>query len=280
MNERPELNCTLIVSDFDGTLANSRNEISEENIKAINGYVADGGIFAVCTGRILPSILPRVREIGLKGLIIACQGSVIADIASGEILRNVKLDSARTAEICYNLENLGANVQVFTDEGFYTDIPAEAEHLKLYEKITGITAMHTQGESVSKYVARHNISCQKVATLVAPEEQSGLFAKITEALGDRYEVTCSAKVLIEIVPVGENKGSALKFLASHYNIPDEKVCAIGDNLNDLPMLEAAGYGVAVDNCSPLLRPKVRYFTLSNDENAVAQVIKDYGYARK
>ncbi len=277
MMKKDALKCSLIVSDFDGTLANSQNEVSEENIKAINGYISAGGIFAVCTGRILPSILPRVREIGLKGLVIACQGSVIADIASGKIIRNVKLDSVQTADICAKLESVGANVQVFTDDGFYTDIPAEAEHLKLYEKITGIDAMHTGGIPVSEYVARNKISCQKVATLVAEQDQAALFEKLQIIFGGKYEVTCSAKVLIEIIPVGENKGSALAFLAEHYKIPKGKVCAIGDNLNDLSMLEAADYGVAVGNCSPLLREKVAYLTVTNDENAVAKVIKDYGY---
>lgn len=277
--KKRKLNCRLIVSDFDGTLANSENEVSEENIKAINGYVSDGGIFAVCTGRILPSILPRVRAIGLKGLVIACQGSVIADIASGEIIRNSKLNALQTAEICKKMEDIGANVQVFTDEGFYTDIPAEAEHLKLYEQITGIEAKHTDGEPVSAFCARNNISCQKVATLIPYEEQAALFEKLTAAFGGEYEVTCSAKVLIEIIPIGEDKGTALKFLAKHYNIPAGKVCAMGDNLNDLPMLKAADYGVAVGNCSPLLRDKVSLFTVSNDDNAVAEVIKKYGYAQ-
>ena len=50
------LDCKLIVSDFDGTLANSQNEVTDEVRSAINNYVADGGIFAVCSGRILPSV--------------------------------------------------------------------------------------------------------------------------------------------------------------------------------------------------------------------------------
>ncbi len=74
-----KINKKLIVSDFDGTLLNSSHTISEKVKKAINEYVANGGIFAVCTGRMLKSILPRVRELGLKGLVVAYQGSVIAD---------------------------------------------------------------------------------------------------------------------------------------------------------------------------------------------------------
>lgn len=272
------LNCRLIVSDFDGTLANSNNEVDKENIAAINRYVADGGVFAVCTGRILPSIFPRVRAMGLKGLVIACQGSVIADIESGKILRNFKLSPENASRICARLEGIGANVQAFTDDGFYTDIPAGDEGLKIYENITGINAMHTD-MPVSQYILQHGVSCQKIATLIAYEFQAELFERITHILGGEFEVTCSAKVLIEITPVGENKGTALKFLSDYYGVPLPLTCAMGDNLNDLPMIEAAGYGIAVGNASPLLKDKAKYTTVTNDEHAVARVIAEYGYKR-
>ena len=72
----------LIVSDFDGTLLTGNQIIPDSVRSAINEYVACGGIFAVCTGRMLRSILPRVRELGLKGLVVAYQGTVIAEIES------------------------------------------------------------------------------------------------------------------------------------------------------------------------------------------------------
>ena len=279
MINKQQLKCKLIVSDFDGTLANTANEVSEENVRAINNYVADGGIFAVCTGRILPSILPRVRNIGLKGLVIACQGSVIADIESGKIIRNYKLNSAQASYICSKLEELKTNILAHTDEGFYTDIPAGVDYLVHYERVTGITAKHAE-TSLSEHISGNNISCQKVATLVANEEQAALYEKLRNILGDEFEVVCSAKVLIEIVPKGENKGTALKYLSDYYNIPRELTCAIGDNLNDLPMIETAGYGVAVGNSPTSLKERAKYITVTNDENAIAKVIGEYGYARK
>ena len=70
----------LIVSDFDGTLITSSHNIPDRVSSAIQEYVECGGVFAVCTGRMLRSILPRVRQLGLKGLVVAYQGSVIAEI--------------------------------------------------------------------------------------------------------------------------------------------------------------------------------------------------------
>ena len=74
----------LIVSDFDGTLVNKDGTISEENKKAISEYIAAGGAFAISTGRLPAGILPRARELGVKGMVSCCQGAIILDIESGK----------------------------------------------------------------------------------------------------------------------------------------------------------------------------------------------------
>lgn len=271
-----QLNYKLIVSDFDGTLANSQNEVPDEVKNAINKYVADGGIFAVCSGRILPSVLPRVRSLGLKGLVIACQGSVIADIGSGEIIKNVGFANAETSEICAFLEELNTNVQAYYLEGFYSDLADGEKHLKLYEDIIGVKSRHTD-MPLSRFAAQSGLPFNKVATLCRPDEQEELFEKIKAKFGSRFDVTCSAKVLIEISPFGETKGEAVRFLSSHYGVPIEKCCAIGDNLNDLSMIEAAGVGVAVGNAVDGLKAAADFVAVTNDDGAVARVIEKFGY---
>lgn len=272
-----KLNCKLIVSDFDGTLANSRNEVPGEVVKAVREYVENGGIFAVCTGRILPSILPRVREIGLKGLVIACQGAVIADIESGKIIKNVGFKEGEAAEICAFLEELQTNVHLYFTDGFYSDLPAGEEHLKLYEDITKVTARHSDNP-LSRVAAGAVGACfNKVATLCHPERQAELYEKIKRKFGGRFDVTCSAKVLIEVSPLGETKGAAVKFLSEHYGVPIEKCCAVGDNLNDLSMIKAAGVGVAVGNAVQDLKEQADFVTVTNNEGAVARVIEKFGY---
>ena len=273
-----KLNCKLIVSDFDGTLANSQNGVPAEVVRAINSYVDDGGIFALCTGRILPSILPRARELGLKGLAVACQGSVIADIESGKVIKSVGFSPAQTAEICAVLEEMNTNVQAYHLNGFYSDLPADNEYLQLYQSIIGVEAEHAD-KKLSALAAEGEIKFNKVATMCGAREQAELYAKLCARLSGKYDVTCSAKVLIEISPYGETKGEALKFLSAHYKVPLGRCCAVGDNLNDLSMIEIAGYGVAVGNAADDLKRKAKYVTVTNDEGAVAKVIKDYGYLK-
>ena len=274
-----KLNCKLIVSDFDGTLANSQNEVTDEVVEAINSYISDGGIFAVCTGRILPSIMPRVRKLGLKGLVIAGQGSVIADIETGELLRDVCFSNAQTAEICAALEELESNVQVYNNQGFYSSLPEDEKHLNLYESIIGVQSRHVQ-IPLSQYVSSSSEKFNKVAALCRPEEQEWLYTSLLKRFGNKYDVTCSAKALVEISPYGETKGRALEYLAQYYGVEIGETCAVGDNLNDLSMIEAAGYGVAVGNAAQGLLSRAKHVTVTNDEGAVARVIKDFGYIKQ
>lgn len=271
-----KLNYKLIVSDFDGTLIDDNQQVLPEVRTAIKNYIDCGGVFAVCTGRMTCCILPRVREVGLKGLVVAYQGTVIADIESGKILKTGGISSENIAEICRNIKELGHPVNVYCGDDLYTDIPKDNKYLQMYEKIVGINAKYVDGD-IAEYVLNNRLFCQKVAILVAHEEQAALYAELFRRLGDRFDVTCSAKVLIEISPLGDNKGEAVKFLANKFGIPIEKTVAAGDNLNDLSMIKVAGIGVAVGNATEDLKKAADFVSVSNNEGAIAQIIEKFGF---
>lgn len=272
-----KIKCGLIVSDFDGTLLTTRQTVPEDVRRSIDDYVAAGGIFAVCTGRMLASILPQVRSLGLKGLVAAYQGTVIADIESCRIIRNGGFKLEEAVEICKTLESHGEAINAYADDVMYTTLPPENKMLQMYESITGVTARHISG-AMSDYVREHALYCQKIVSVVMPDKKLPLYEYLVKKIGDKYEVTYSAAVLVEVSPRGDNKGEALKFLAEHYGIPIENTVAIGDNLNDLPMIESAGTGVAVMNATEELKEYADDVCPSCDEGGVAHVIKKYGFA--
>ena len=108
-----KINYPLIVSDFDGTLVKRDGTISEENRRAISEYVACGGRFALSTGRMTAGILSRARELGLKGLVACCQGAIIVDIESREILFNGSIPFETGLKICKKMEDMNGQ-QKFT----------------------------------------------------------------------------------------------------------------------------------------------------------------------
>lgn len=272
-----KINCGLIVSDFDGTLIDDNQQILPEVKEAIDEYVAAGGIFVVCTGRMPRSILPRVREMGLKGPVIAYQGTVIADIETGKLIKNGGMSCNDAAEICRYFEERKFGINVYSDDNIYTDFSEDDEAMRIYERIIKVQSVHLK-ERLSGYVLKNKMFCQKVISIVPEDKREEVYADLNEKLGDRFDVTCSARVLVEASPLGDNKGEALKFLSSYYRVPIEKTVAAGDNLNDLAMIKAAGIGCAVGNADILVKQAADFISVTNNEGALAQIIKKFGFA--
>lgn len=269
------INKRLIVSDFDGTLITDEQKIPDEVRSAIEEFVACGGIFAVCTGRMLRSILPRVRELGLKGLVVAYQGTVIAEIESGKIIKNGSIENASVVEICRYVEELGFSINTYSDDILYSNLPKDNAHLQQYEAVTGVQSEHV--DFMSDFALKNNLRCQKITCLVSPDDREELYSKLTQKFGSRFDVTCSASVLVEISPFGDTKGAALKYIADYYGVPMDSTVAVGDNLNDLSMIKAAQTGVAVGNAAELLKQSADFVTVSNNEGAVAKIIEKFGF---
>lgn len=106
-----------------------------------------------------------------------------------------------------------------------------------------------------------------------PEKIAPLYEVFKKEYEGKAEVVTSKPYFLEILPLGANKGAALTRLARHLGIPMESVMAIGDAMNDLSMIEAAGFGCAPANALDEVKRRARYVSkFSNDEDAVADLI--------
>ena len=86
--------------------------------------------------------------------------------------------------------------------------------------------------------------------------------------------------MVEVTSRAYSKGTAVKFMADYYGVPIERTIAAGDSLNDLPMLQAAGLGLAVKNADEALKDKAQSFPFTNDEDAIGKIIETYGFAKE
>ncbi|MCD8287168.1 MAG: Cof-type HAD-IIB family hydrolase [Clostridia bacterium] len=269
------MNYELIVSDFDETLANMEHHVPQDVVDAINEYEAAGGIFAVCTGRMLKSILPRVREIGLKGIVVAYQGTVIADIETGEMIHHGGLTCEQTVYAARILEEYGLRMNAYSGDVFYSNVAEDNPYRMYYQQSTGMYGITIEG-LMSDFVAAHNLFCEKITVMVTNADQKRVYEIMRDRLADRFDITCSAGCLVEVSPLNDHKGTALKWLADHYGIPMEKTIACGDQLNDLTMIEAAGLGVAVGNAVQQIKDAADVITDTNDNGGVGKIIREYG----
>ena len=267
----------LFVSDFDGTLVRDDGTISRRNIEAISRYRACGGIFAVCTGRMLSSIRPRLKELGLhEGIVVALQGAQIADIATGKLLKDDAFSEEDALEVSRFLEEKDLHIHVYSGEDIYAN--RRDGFLDAYELVCKVKGL-VPNMLLSDMVASDHMRVTKILVMCMPEERYAVKETIEKKFGEKYFVTLSSEWLVEIMPKGQTKGAAIAFLSDFYHIPKEEIAAIGDQENDLPMLEAAGGKFVVANGVPALL-RIATKVPSHEEDGVAYALRHFAMEEK
>ena len=269
----------LIVSDFDGTLVNHDGTISPKNKQAIADYMKAGGAFAISTGRMPDGILPRAKELGLKGLVSCCQGSIIADIDTNEFVFEGKIPYETTLAIVEKMERMGLHIHVYEAWDYYCNMDDDA--LKLYERIVKSKATLVLDKPLSQFVREKGLDSYKILAMVHAKDNERVMQELIAENFEGCMVTRSNEYLVEVVNANYSKGTAVEFLAKHFGVSINKTVAIGDQLNDLPMIEKAGLGIAVKNADQGLKDKAEVVApLTNEEGAVAWAIEEFGLQKK
>lgn len=269
----------LIISDFDGTLVRADGTISENNKKAIFEYTKNGGHFAISTGRLHYGILPRAKELGLDGVVSCGQGSVIVDIQSGKAVLDGALSYETTLKACLEMEKLDLHIHLYTFDGYYAN--KDNEVLKWYESTVQFKANLVTDKPLSKLVEEKKLRAYKLLAIVPPSDAQEIMSKLSKAHYDGAGITRSADCLVEIVNAKYSKGTAITFLANRYGIPLEKTVGVGDQMNDIPMIQTAGVGIAVNNADDGLKSVADVVcAYTNEQDAIAHIIEEYGYTEE
>ena len=259
----------LFVSDLDGTMLPDGNVVSAENIAAVRRAVEAGVTVTIATGRMFEAALPVARALGVDVPIISYNGGLIKS-PSGRVYEEHTVDSALAHDIIAFCKERGWYIQSYSGGVLrYVEACDESRFYENSQKLTGEAVgwdglfAHTEGNCKLLLVTK-----ELSVTLARAEA-------VLAAFGERVDVTRSADCLIEIVPKGISKASALRSLAAKLGIAIEETMAIGDAYNDLPMLKAAGKSIAMGNAFPEVKEVTDYETLTCEENGLAAAIYHY-----
>ena len=259
----------LFVSDLDGTMLPDGNVVSAENIAAVRRAVEAGVMVTIATGRMFEAALPVARALGVDVPIISYNGGLIKS-PSGRVYEEHTVDSALAHNIIAFCKERGWYIQSYSGGVLrYVEACDESHFYENSQKLTGEAVgwdglfAHTEGNCKLLLVTK-----ELSVTLARAEA-------VLAAFGERVDVTRSADCLIEIVPKGVSKASALMSLAAKLGIAIEETMAIGDAYNDLPMLKAAGKSIAMGNAFPAVKEVTDYETLTCTENGLAAAIYHY-----
>lgn len=257
----------LIALDLDGTLIGADLRLSAATRAAVAAAESRGATVTLATGRMFKATLPFARELDLTSPLICYQGALVKDPLSGEVLfhRPIPLHLARKAIAV--VQALGRHVNVYVDDELYVArLTPEAEAY--------ITHSRVEAHAVGDLLKFLQVEPTKIVVVCQPEATDGVVATLHRKLGESLLVVKSHPIFCEIANLGCGKGQALAHLASHLGVEREETVAIGDNLNDVDMIEWAGWGIAMGHSPPELLAVADAVTGSLAEDGAAKAIEE------
>lgn len=253
----------LLVCDMDGTLLDSSSKVSAENKKALDRFVAGGGLFAVATGRMEKSVQQYLDVLPINMPVILYNGAMLYDFKEKRILWRADLDPAVAGPVRDVLRQFpDVSVQVYHGGNVYL----ASENIHSYE-----------------HMIRENLEPVRLAMEEVPQPWIKFILawdppklREVEEFLSRYEVpfrqVYSEPQFLELLNPDATKGSALKELIRLSGLEKSRIISMGDNPNDIEMIEEAGTGIAVDNAHSALKAVADMCCTDNNSNAVSEVI--------
>jgi len=256
----------VLCSDVDGTLIDKNNKIPEANKEAIKYFQENGGKFMIATGRIPEAVVPILDGVTLDFPCICHNGCSLYDFEKKCYIDTIELSKEAAPTIDEVLEKSPVSgVEIMTTEGIYVlkQNSATDRHIS-FEKIT------------ARYVDRiEEIKPMWLKILFGQEE------KETDALYQAMENSKFKKDYLlvrthhyyyEIFNKSAGKGNMLKKMCTEYGIKREQLAVIGDNENDISMLEIAGISAAAGNGAKRVKDMADFVVEDAEDGAVADFI--------
>jgi Cof subfamily protein (haloacid dehalogenase superfamily) len=257
----------LIASDMDGTLLRWDDTVSDATVAELDRWRADGVPVVLATGR-PPRWMHRIREVLGAGTAVCCNGAVLLDLQSLEIVHEEALHPDVLDSVTGELRRRQPGTWFAVEYGF------EFRHEPIYKPRWDVDAPGVAEATLEEMVA------QPVAKLLARHEdlpRDEFVALVEDVVGDRATVTnSSSDALAEISAAGVTKASGLARVADRHGVGPEDVVVFGDMPNDIAAFEwvraAGGRAVAMAHAHPDLMAVATDVTDTNDEDGVARFL--------
>lgn len=274
---------SILFSDMDGTLLNDQKEISPESMDTLEKYFAKGGKLVLSSGRPLNSILEVAKKLNLlrpNTYIISYNGALVFDCDQMKPIHEVTIPLHVAKKIEKIASKHGVYVHSYdTDEQCHETIITrkESDELNFYRKNIHLPykVVDSISDSLSKPPYKFISICLGKEEL--PTTVLDVFSReLMYECGDDLHTFYSGPYYMEVCMKNASKGNAVKFLCDYLNIPIEESVACGDAANDIPMIRAAGIGIAMKNATRDTIESANYVTMSdNNHNGIKEIIEKF-----
>lgn len=254
----------LLVSDMDATLLTSKHKISDKNREAIEYFIANGGKFTVATGRMYKAVRSFFGQLNINAPAILHNGAQIYDFAEDKVLFEQFIEEERKEalrRVYQDMPELG--LEVYCEDTVY-----------IYRSCSETTRFNNRKYEVVYEMPDEIWNKPWIKYLLIGEKKLlDYYEPIYRRDYDSGYAVRSGKKYLDIVSSGVSKGFALNRLIDILGADTQKVIAVGDNMNDIPMLEAAGISYAVDNAEKPVKEAALFHAPDNNSDAVAYIIE-------
>jgi len=257
----------LIVSDLDGTLLSGDHELTEKVKGAIQRFKDAGGMFTIATGRFGLTTQSIVDALDIDIPFILCNGGVIAD--KHKVWEASTLSLEELAPFLLEMNDHGITVMLFEEAGI--SIFQRTHKVDLFESKEGFkcSLIDQTTEAWRKRIV------QKILIIGEMKQIESAWNNHRSNFQQSYTTMQSEDDYFEIIPPSQSKGAALKKLMDILQVKPSEVLSIGNQLNDMDMIENAGIGVAVANSHPALKERAFYVCSSSYGDGVVEAIETF-----
>mgnify|MGYP001489499225 FL=1 len=262
----------LLVLDLDGTLTNTRKEVTEYTRTTLIKAQEQGLKIVLASGRPTYGIAPLANLLQLdkyEGYVLSYNGGEIIDWKTGELLYKNLLDP-EVLPYLYQCAN-DNHFAIVTYDGEYvlTEYPDDEYVLK--EALLNVMKI----KKVDNFLKAVQHPIAKCLIVGEPTRLAVLEKEMYNHLHDRMGVFRSEPYFLELVPKGIDKAQSLAVLLKEIGMTKDEMIAVGDGFNDLSMIKYAGLGVAMSNAQEVVKENADFITLSNEEDGVAHVVEKF-----
>jgi Cof subfamily protein (haloacid dehalogenase superfamily) len=285
----------LVAIDLDGTLLNSYGEVSEATKNALQKAKNQGVEIVLASGRPISSTESLAIELGVDNYLISGNGSAVFDIKNQKVIYDRFLNKEQVLKIAKLCEKNSFFYNVYTEDEViasslnYNVLFYYKENLKkIEEKRTHINVV----QNIEKYIEESGK--EKFLKITVCDESQFIFNSIMKRLKmiediDVLETAYMSKKKIksgtedvdiqyfytEVTNKNVNKWSAIEFLLEKLNINKEEVLTIGDNMNDIEMIQNAGLGIVMGNSNPKMKEIAKEIVSDNNSEGVLEAFNKF-----
>lgn len=263
----------LIAIDIDGTLLTDDHKVTTEVKDAIRHAKQKGVKVVLCTGRPLVGVENYLTDLELReegDYVISFNGAFVQDTFTKEVISHLTLGKEDLEEIYQVSQDSNLHMHFFDSNDLYTPNREIGKYTIVETYLTGSQLIFKEIENVPDDF----IMSKAMFIEEAPLLEAGI-AKIPASFKEKYHLVRSTPFYLEILNRDASKGNAVRELSEKLGIKQSEVICIGDQENDVTMLEFAGLGIAMGNAPEHIKELADYTTASNNDSGVAKAIQKF-----